>query len=351
MFAKIEEIFQHGREFCDCSKVFLTLATVIGILIILQYYIGLIRSVFRSCRLYFCSQKCGHTTDYRKKYGQWAVISGATDGIGLAMAKELARRGHSIVAIGRSEKKLANTKKSLEQVNNVGEVVTVKIDLSDASVENFEKIRPQIDPENRNIGILINNAGVTFTTLSRFYNLDMEVMRTQVNVNILAMLHLTRMILPGMVARRRGLILNVSSLLGSMPAPFLGLYGPSKTFIDSFSKQLRLEYSSYPIDIINLKPGAINTKLFTKTSKVVPSSLVPTAEEFAESALNAVSTGYHSFGGYWIHGLHLVIARFLKSIGVLSTSVEFVLKIGGRKAVLSPSPTRRILTPVIDELS
>lgn len=258
------------------------------------------------------------------------------------MARELAKRGHSIVVIGRNEEKLERTKQSLENEPNVGEVVTVKIDLSDSSIENYEKIRSQIDPENRDIGILINNAGVFYSTLARYYNFDMTDILSLVNVNILATLHLTRMILPGMVARGRGLVLNVSSIFGAIPGPFIGVYAPTKAFMDSFSSQLQIEYSSYPVDIINLTPGAVHTKLFTGTSKIdKPSLLNPSPEDYARSALNAISTRYPSIAGTWFHSFNLSSARLFDSLGLLPIMYRINMKLNARDSRLSPSPKRK----------
>ena len=117
------------------------------------------------------------------------------------MAKDLAGRGHSIVAIGIYDDELASTKVLLEGIPNVGEVLVIKTDLSDPSIENFEKLRKKIDPENRDIGILINNVGIYPTKVMRYNRWDMEYIRSMVNLNIMSTLHLTRMIMPGIIPK------------------------------------------------------------------------------------------------------------------------------------------------------
>lgn len=234
------------------------------------------------------------------------------------MAKELGRRGHSLVIIGRNEKKLADVKKALEKEDNVGEVLTVKIDLSDSSIENYEEIMKSIDPHNRDIGILINNAGVANERFLHFVNQDPNFLKTTINVNVLAALYFTRFILPGMIKRGRGLVVNVSSMAGSLPMAYLGAYGPSKSLIDAFSRVLQAEYPSGPVDIVNLTPGGVQTKMLTNmVDNPKPSRTIPSAEDFAKSALNAIPSGVPSIAGTMIHGIQLRISLFANSLGLV----------------------------------
>jgi len=258
------------------------------------------------------------------------------------MARELARRGHSIILVARNEEKLARTKSLLEAEANVGEVMTVKIDLSDSSLENYERARDQIDPDNRDIGILINNAGTFPAKYMRFYRNDMEFLRSIVNVNVLATVYLTRLIMPGMVERGRGLIINVSSLLGSIPAPYMSVYGPTKSFVTSFSRMLQLEYSGHPIEIINMTTGPVHTKPFKDNSLIERSGVLnPTPEDYAKSALNAASTGISSMSGYWFHGLTYYPALFLDWAGLIPILTKINLMFGVRHACVSPVMSRR----------
>lgn len=265
------------------------------------------------------------------------MISGSTDGIGLAMAKELATRGHSIIVIGRNEEKLANTKSQLEAIETVGEVMTVKIDLSDTSPENFERIRRQIDPENRDIGILINNAGTFPSIFTRFCNGDPSYLRDIMNVNMLAVVLLTHMILPGMLKRGRGLVVNVSSMLGAIPAPYMSVYGPTKSFVDAFSRILQIEYSSHPVDIINLTPGAVSTKLFEATArleKLTPFN--PSPEDYARTSINALATGISSYCGTMAHGFSNEASKVIDALGLMTFMFKINLKFNAKNVQISP---------------
>lgn len=288
-------------------------------------------------RLYVLSQCSCCQTDYKTRYGKWAVISGSTDGIGLAMARELARRGHSIVLMGRSEEKLANAKASVESEPNVGEVITVKSDLSDASTANFERIKNDIDPDNREIGILINNAGIFPEAFIPFQSHSMESLRGAVNLNDLAILYLTHMTLPGMVTRGKGLVVNVSSIFGDLPGPFVGAYAPTKAFVNSFSEGLRTEYEPLGVDVINITPGPVFTKQFKAANKIDRASFVnPTAETFARSAINALSTRIASFCGVPMHEFTLLSGKSIKCLGLYDFTLKNSLKFSANRYSFKP---------------
>ena len=291
-------------------------------------------------RLYVFGQLC--KTNLKRKYGDWAVISGATDGIGLAMARELAKQGLSIVVIGRSEEKLERTKLSLEQEGNAGEILTIKIDLSDSSIDNFESIRSKIDPENRDIGILINNAGSMPSRLMRYIRYDFEKVRNMVNLNVLATLCLTRMIMPGMLDRGKGLVVNVSSILAHTSAPFACVYAPTKSFMSAFSKQLQQEYSGHPIDIINLTPGPVHTKLLTDLAKFKnPNVLCLSPDDFARTAVNAFSTRIGEFCGCFVHEIINFNSKICHKLGLADTLIKLSMYLYGTSYDISPVARRK----------
>uniref|UniRef100_A0A6G1SCB7 Estradiol 17-beta-dehydrogenase 12-A n=1 Tax=Aceria tosichella TaxID=561515 RepID=A0A6G1SCB7_9ACAR len=338
-FKNIEHLLETISNYNDHSKNFLTLASALGVLIIITYSICLTFRVIQLLRLYVFSQLCCKT-DFTKKYGKWAVISGSTDGIGQSMAKELARRGMSIIVVARNEEKLAKTKAMLEREPNVGEVETVKVDLSDPSMENFDKVRAQIDPDNRDIGVLINNAGTGPDRQLRFNRFDMEDIMSIVNLNVLGTLHLTRMIMPGMVERGKGLVLNVSSVGGDVPGPYFSVYSATKWFVNAFTRQLQMEYASHPIDIVLLQPGPVSTKLLIAASKVSkPSFLITTADDFARTSINALSTGISCYTGSIVHEFIRSQFKLGASLGLLAPTVKLLVKMNG--AQLSPVPKRK----------
>lgn len=260
------------------------------------------------------------------------------------MAQDFARRGHSIIVVGRNEEKLARTKALLEQEPNVGQVETIKIDLSDSSLENYERIRGQLDADNRDIGILVNNAGVFCSKFQRFANFDLQSFRELINVNVIATVYFTKLILPGMVDRQRGLVVNVSSILGNNPAPYMNVYGSTKAFMNRFSKTLQIEYSSHPIDIVNLEPGAVHTKLFIQTAKMPkPTPMNPSPDDYAKSAINALSTRIGSYNGTWAHAVCDIMAGFGNQLGLTPFIFKMNILMNAKDYFLSPVAKRKNL--------
>lgn len=220
------------------------------------------------------------------------------------MARELARRGHSIVVMGRNNQKLANTKRSIEAEPNVGEVITVCYDLSDPSPAEYERIKQEIDPDKRDIGILINSAGTGPYCIDFFDKHDPKHMHESVNITVISGIYLTHMIVPGMLTRERGLIVNISSTLGELPsANFLGVYSPIKHFTSRWSQQLYNENIQFsrPIDVITLHTGFVSTKLLNQHSPSLPVAV--DVDKYAKSAINALSARPKTMSGYWAHAL------------------------------------------------
>lgn len=216
------------------------------------------------------------------------------------------------MAIGRNETKLAQTRLLLETESNGCEVVTVKIDLSDSSTTNFKSIIEKISPGEREIGILINSAGITADSMKRFHCNKLNEIEGVVNVNALAGIYMTKIVMSGMLKRKRGLILNVSALSSCITLPFVGVYAPTKMFIDSFTQLLQTEYSSSCLDIIYLTLGPVRTKLYLKFAAPILHLLEVSPEAYARSMFNAISVpGIRSLRGILAHEFVGLILNFL----------------------------------------
>ncbi|XP_006802253.1 very-long-chain 3-oxoacyl-CoA reductase-B [Neolamprologus brichardi] len=219
-----------------------------------------------------------------RTYGQWAVVTGATSGIGKAYATELARRGLDIVLISRCDNKLQTVAKEIEGVYG-RKTQTIPVDFTHGY-----SIYPAIAKELQGlqIGILVNNVGMTSTDCFAYFleTPDAEQKITQViNCNILSVPQMTRLVLPDMVKRGKGLIINISSMTGVHPQPLLTLYSASKTFVTYFSQCLHAEYKSKGITVQCVAPFLVSTNM-TKNVKV--NSFMKSATAFAREALNTV---------------------------------------------------------------
>ncbi|XP_020783115.2 very-long-chain 3-oxoacyl-CoA reductase-B [Boleophthalmus pectinirostris] len=228
--------------------------------------------------------------------GQWAVVTGATDGIGKAYAEELARRGFSIVLISRSQDKLDDVAKAVESKYGV-QTKTIAADFS--SVDIYSNIEDGL--RGLEIGVLVNNVGISYSYpefFLRIPNLN-SFIDTMVNINIVSVCQMTRIVLPQMVDRKKGAILNLSSASGMHPLPLLTVYSASKAFVDYFSQGLQAEYKSKGVIIQSIMPFYVATKM----SKIRRPTLdKPTPERYVKAALNTVGLQERT-NGYLPHAV------------------------------------------------
>ncbi|KAK6101884.1 Very-long-chain 3-oxooacyl-coA reductase lethal protein [Brugia pahangi] len=217
--------------------------------------------------------------------GKWAVITGSTDGIGKAYAFELARRSFSIVLISRTQSKLDAVKEELEKECGI-EVKTIAFDFTSGNINEYEKtvlfLLRQLD-----IGILVNNVGVSFSYPEVIYKAEGGLQRlADVDiVNTLPVTLLSAAILPQMVERNNGIIVNISSATAYSPLSLLSVYSASKKYVTWFSNILQKEYAQTNIIIQTVCPMLVTTKM-SKVSR--PSFFFVTAEDFAKNAIKTI---------------------------------------------------------------
>jgi len=219
------------------------------------------------------------------KYGQWAVVTGATDGIGKAYAFALAKKGMSILLISRTESKLKDVKKELEAKNYDGvEVSYLVCDYSkfdEAAQEKVAKVVQELE-----VGILVNNVGISYRYPMYFMELtDIEV-KNLMTMNIDSTVWMSRMVLTGMLERKKGAIVNISSASAMYDLPLLAEYSGSKSFIEKFSRALNAEYKSKGVTCQCQVPFYVATKL----AKMRKGLMIPSPSEFV--ALGIRWVGY-----------------------------------------------------------
>ncbi|XP_044227300.1 hydroxysteroid (20-beta) dehydrogenase 2 [Thunnus albacares] len=227
-----------------------------------------------------------------RTYGQWAVVTGATSGIGKAYAIELARRGLDVVLVSRSDDKLQMVAKEIEDQYG-RRTRTIQVDFTDGHC-----IYPVIAEglKGLEIGILVNNVGMTYSEhFAYFLEIpDPEQKITQViNCNVLSVPQFTRLVLPGMVERGTGLIINISSVVGNRPQPLFSLYSATKIFITYFSQCLHAEYKSKGITVQCVAPLMVSTNM---TFNMAVNCFVKSASGFARGALNTVGHSSYTAG-------------------------------------------------------
>ena len=203
-----------------------------------------------------------------------ALITGASAGIGCEFARQLAGRAKSLTLIARREQRLNELRDQLSQGNPNVVVSVHKTDLADLSQLN--ELLAWLNREKIDVDLLINNAGLgdsgDFATSDPIRNEQMTI------VNIVALTNLTRHLLPQMIARRRGGILNVSSSAGFLPIPDFAVYAATKAYVTSFSEALRAELRGTGVSVCTLCPGPVHTE-FQEVAKR-PGSQPDTGPEF-----------------------------------------------------------------------
>jgi short-subunit dehydrogenase len=183
----------------------------------------------------------------------WAVVTGASSGLGAIFVEKLAQRGLPVVLAGRHEARLTEVRQRVQRVAPGVEVELVVGDLGARG--GVEALVAALD--GRVIDVLVNNAG--FGTYGRLPEGDPDRDRDLIAVNVDALVRLTHAVLPAMLARGRGRILNVASTIAFQPAPYQATYGASKAFVLSFSQALSAETRGTGVTVTALAPGPTRT--------------------------------------------------------------------------------------------
>ncbi|XP_046816303.1 inactive hydroxysteroid dehydrogenase-like protein 1 [Vespa crabro] len=240
------------------------------------------------------------TINLRTKFGEWAVVTGSTDGIGKAYAMELATRNINLILISRSLDKLENTKSEILNVNPNIEVRIIQADFSKGKLI-YEEIKSQL--ENIPIGILVNNVGKQYSYPMYLNEVPEDELWDIITINVGAATMMTRLIIEGMKKRRKGAIVNISSGSEHQPLPLMTVYAATKVYLKSFSNAIRIEYSKFGITIQHLSPFFINTKMNAFIPRFQVSSLfVPNPTTYAKNAIATLGK-VDSSSGYWAHDI------------------------------------------------
>ncbi len=192
-----------------------------------------------------------------------ALITGASSGIGLHLAKEFARHGHPMVLVAPVAAELQEIASELKTTGAPSvRTIAKNLEKSDSPQEIFEELARDLIY----IDILVNNAGSAHR--GQFWEIDIEDDISVVRLNIEAVLRLTKLFLSAMIERRRGRILNVASVAGFEPGPRMAVYHASKAFVLSFTEALATELADTGVTATALCPGPTDTDFFEKSGTV-----------------------------------------------------------------------------------
>ncbi|XP_056380907.1 17-beta-hydroxysteroid dehydrogenase type 3 [Hyla sarda] len=220
--------------------------------------------------------------------GEWAVVTGAGDGIGKAYSIELANRGMNVVMISRTLEKMQKVALEIEQTTGRN----VKIIQADFTKNNIYK-HIEESLKGLEIGILVNNVGMLHSPDPCCFLAVSDNDENLINCNVVSVVKMTRLVLKQMEQRRKGLILNISSAFGSFPCPLYTMYSASKVFVSTFSKALLAEYKSKGIIIQALTPYGVSTPM---TKNQSTNLITKSSRDFVRESLDHISHGSETFG-------------------------------------------------------
>lgn len=216
----------------------------------------------------------------------WAIVTGASSGIGLEFALQLSRRGHPVLAIARRRERLDALAK--EAAEHGGRIESLSADL--AMEHGLALVSRRVN-ELGEIELLINNAG--FATAGDFVGASLDREIGEIKLNVEAVVKLTQLVLGPMVERRHGAIINLASVVGFQPFPHFAVYAATKAFVISFTEALAEELKGTGVRILTLCPGSVRTEIdvFAHNEGVLGKLPSLTPEQVVNAGLRALENG------------------------------------------------------------
>ena len=273
---------------------------------------------------------------YKDKF---ALVTGASTGIGYAIAKELANRGANLIisATARSEDKLQELSKEIKELGSNCHIFLEDLSKRDSGRSLYD----QIKLKNLHVDLLVNNAG--YGRWGTYHEVDMDDYADMIQLNITSLSELSHLFIPDMISKGEGGVINVGSVASLTPVPYSSVYAATKAYVLSLSEGLRYEYKDFNIRIMALLPGATisnfgqvatakSDKLrerLNKRSKSAVGTVFQTSHEVAVECLD----GFEKDKQFIIPGKSnrrtALITKFMPRTKVLSTVGSLFKKIGG----------------------
>jgi short-subunit dehydrogenase len=237
-----------------------------------------------------------------------ALVTGASSGIGCELAREFARHGHDVVLVARREAVLADVVAELESnyaVDATG--IAMDLDADGASDELYGEVHDR----NLDVGILVNNVGIG--TSGAFADSDMDDERSQLRLNVVTLVELTRLFLDDFTERDRGKVLNVGSTAGFQPGPFMAGYYASKAYVNSFTEAVDEELRGTGVNATVLCPGPVDTD-FQSRAGMEDSAVGSTYKQPVEQVARAGYEGVMGGNTVVVPGLPMKVLSLLSRV-------------------------------------
>jgi short-subunit dehydrogenase len=248
--------------------------------------------------------------------GKWALVTGASSGIGAALARELAQHGAKLILTARRLDRLETLAAELTATGTVVRIVAA--DLNDPAAP--QQIYEATEGAGLTVDIFINNAGLG--QYGAFCASPAEQELSQVRVNCEAMVRLSRLFVPRMVERRRGWVLILASTASFQPVPYLTTYAATKAFDRFFALGLAAEVARFGVKVTALCPGPTESEFFdVARATAFKSPRTQSAEDVARLAVAALARGQRTLIPYFGGKFNAILVRFLP-VGVITRFVE-----------------------------
>lgn len=252
-----------------------------------------------------------------------ALITGATSGIGRALAERFARERFDLALVARNETRLGNAQRELAAAYGV-DVSTFPHDLSDPTAPGT--LVHHLSIENIEVDVLVNNAG--YGAYGTFVETSLESQLSMIQLHVHALTHLTHLLLPGMIQRGQGRILNVASTAAFQPGPGMAVYFATKAYVLSFSEALHAEVREHGVTVTALCPGPTSTEFFERAamqrSGLTRQALVMDVEPVVEAGYRGLMNGKRVVVPGWKNKLSAFLARRAPQRLVLALSERLV---------------------------
>ncbi|KAK4548268.1 hypothetical protein LTR36_010138 [Oleoguttula mirabilis] len=237
------------------------------------------------------------------KKGSWAVVTGASDGIGKEYALQLAQKGFNILLVSRTQSKLDTLAAEIQRMYNV-QCNTLGMDFAANKDSDFAKLKQMV--HELDVSILVNNVGLSHSIPVPFAETPEREVQDIITINCMGTLRVTQLVAPGMVRRKTGLILTMASFGGILPTPLLATYSGSKAFLQQWSSALSSELAPHGVKV-QLVQSYLVTSAMSKIRR--SSAMVPTPKQFVRAALGKIGRSGGAQGvaatstPYWAHGI------------------------------------------------
>jgi len=191
---------------------------------------------------------------------KWALVTGASSGIGKELAIQLSKKGLNLIAVARDENRLKQLAENVREFSNT-QIVTYPTDLSCE-----ENVKFLIDDlSNYEIDLLVNNAG--FGLYGEFINLELDELERMIELNVKTLTTLSHVFGKRMAMKRAGGIINIASIAGHIPLPYFNAYAATKAYVYNFSLGLWAELRKYNVHVLCVSPGPTETRFFERAFK------------------------------------------------------------------------------------